>query len=220
MDVPAEVQDLSNEQNASSGRVVCHDLATSLGILVTQAYRPGTLLKVEFSNWLFLGEVWSCQPGPNGYLVGLHLERQIDLSVSQKAAEASGKRPERRLFADRFVILAANDEESVLSMIAAVVIGPPIHLLIATGGAQALDLSRCYQGNIDIFVSDADMPGLSGSELASQVVRERPGIKVLLISSAPGMDVPPKFAYLVKPFGQQELRQAIAKLSASGYRHN
>lgn len=55
-------------------------------------------------------------------------------------------------------------------------------VLSATTPEQALDMARAHPHPIHLLLSDVGLPGMSGAELASRVVAERPGIKVLLMS--------------------------------------
>jgi CheY-like chemotaxis protein len=75
---------------------------------------------------------------------------------------------------------------------------------------QALELSRKFPATIHILVSDIVMPNLDGLALCEQIRRERPAIKVLLMSGTgrPLDGVP----FLQKPFRLSELRQQVRKL--------
>jgi len=72
-------------------------------------------------------------------------------------------------------------------------------------------------GRADLMLSDIVMPGMSGRELADEVSRMRPDLKILLMSGysdprgekAEDMDRWPR---LTKPFRREELYEAIGKL--------
>jgi|SRR6266487_4276405 len=113
------------------------------------------------------------------------------------------------------VILIAEDDQSVRNLIHLTIDGDGYRVLIASDGTEALDLSRSYEGRIDILISDIRMPRLNGVELAIQLSSERPGIKTLLISGYPGIDVPTEFPLLSKPFSPAALRQAIRELTGT-----
>ena len=57
------------------------------------------------------------------------------------------------------------------------------------------------------------MPGMTGIELATLLAKERPGMKILLISGTPGQEIPQGFNFLAKPFLPDALRRAIVKLT-------
>ena len=107
----------------------------------------------------------------------------------------------------------ADDEELVRKIITAIVHGDGYHLLVASDGLEALELSRRYQGRIDLLISDIQMPRMTGIELATLLAKERPLTKVLLISGSPGQEVPHGFHFLAKPFLPGEFRQIIAHLT-------
>ncbi len=48
--------------------------------------------------------------------------------------------------------------------------------------AAALQLSKDYEGKIDMLLSDVVMPGMDGTRLAAALAEERPGLKVLYVS--------------------------------------
>ena len=114
----------------------------------------------------------------------------------------------------RLVILVADDEELIRNMVAVIVRSDGYQVLIASDGAEALDLSRRYNGHIHLLISDIQMPGMTGVELATVLIQERPTIKVLLISGSPDIEIPPGFQFLRKPFTTVVIRQALVGLLA------
>jgi two-component system cell cycle sensor histidine kinase/response regulator CckA len=85
-----------------------------------------------------------------------------------------------------------------------------LFVLAASDGKQALELSRMFPSTIHAVVSDIAMPNLDGVSLCKQIQRERPAIKVLLMSGSDGPvdDVP----FLPKPFRLEELKQHVRQL--------
>jgi DNA-binding response OmpR family regulator len=81
----------------------------------------------------------------------------------------------------------------------------------ASDGKQALQKAREFDGIIDLLLSDVEMPGMTGIELAIQLNQERPDTKVLLISGlASGMLVLNNgWQFLPKPFMSDMLRDRI-----------
>jgi CheY-like chemotaxis protein len=55
-------------------------------------------------------------------------------------------------------------------------------VLEADSGAQALEVAAQHKGMIHLLLTDVVMPGMSGRELASQLVESRPQTRVLFIS--------------------------------------
>jgi CheY-like chemotaxis protein len=55
-------------------------------------------------------------------------------------------------------------------------------VLEAEHGAQALEIMAARSEPVDLLLTDVIMPGISGRELADQLQRSHPGIKVLFMS--------------------------------------
>jgi len=70
------------------------------------------------------------------------------------------------------------------------------------------------------------MPGLTGLELARQLVLERPGLSVLFISgftfeeAVPAADLAQGTAYLPKPFDTKQLLAKVDELLAASPHNN
>jgi CheY-like chemotaxis protein len=99
-------------------------------------------------------------------------------------------------------------------------------LLEASGGPEALELSRRHAGPIDLLLTDVIMPEMTGRELADRLRESRPSIKVLYVSGytadvigregvlEKGVD------YLPKPFTPADLaakvREVLGQAKAVG----
>lgn len=59
------------------------------------------------------------------------------------------------------------------------------NLLTASDGRDALQKARDFDGIIHLLLSDVDMPGMTGIDLAIQLNRERPDTRILLIAGRP-----------------------------------
>jgi DNA-binding NtrC family response regulator len=80
------------------------------------------------------------------------------------------------------VILLADDEESVRLLLSTLLERDSFTVLRANDGMHALEISRAYPERIDALITDYKMPRLDGLELAKTLSRERPGIKIMLMS--------------------------------------
>lgn len=56
------------------------------------------------------------------------------------------------------------------------------HVLCANTGDEAMELCRNYEGAIHLLVTDLELSGASGWELAETAARIRPGLIVLFVS--------------------------------------
>lgn len=88
-------------------------------------------------------------------------------------------------------------------------------VVMADGGEQALELVR--NAKFDLVITDYEMPGMKGDELAADIKRILPLLPVLLVSAygellrTPADPLPAVDAILTKPFRLEELRQAISR---------
>ncbi len=117
---------------------------------------------------------------------------------------------------DPITILAVDDEQMILELLKAILSRAGYRLLMASGGEEALALSRNFPGRIDVLLSDCSMPGMSGLELASALETERPDLEPLLISGQSDEIIPPRYGFLRKPFGPAQLYRAIANVLQQG----
>ena len=84
--------------------------------------------------------------------------------------------------ASRGVILLVDDEESVRMLLSTLLERDSYTVLAATDGEHALQVSRGHEGDIDALVTDYKMPRLNGLELAKTLNRERPGMRIMIMS--------------------------------------
>ena len=88
-------------------------------------------------------------------------------------------------------------------------------VLTAGNGEFALEASRSYPDRIDLLLTDIEMPRMSGLQLCRQIRAERPGIKVLVMSSDlqwRDQDDLNGLPFLQKPFTPTVLRHSIEAL--------
>jgi len=115
---------------------------------------------------------------------------------------------------EKKTILVVDDDPKILSLVSALLTGGDYSILIATSGSMGLRQSREFKGRIDLLLSDFQMPGMSGIDLATEMTTERPELKVLLMSGFPeGMLVLNEgWHFLAKPFVASQLRALVAGL--------
>jgi CheY-like chemotaxis protein len=86
-------------------------------------------------------------------------------------------------------------------------------------GVEAL--ACALKDEFDLVITDFDMPEMQGDELAVQLKRlasPRPIIMVTAYAVTPDPATNPVDLVLTKPFGFEELRQAMASVLAESYR--
>jgi CheY-like chemotaxis protein len=83
------------------------------------------------------------------------------------------------------VILVAEDEVLVRGLIQVMLERSGYIVLVAEDGQHALEVSRNYEGTIDLLITDMRMPRLDGDGLIETIGHERQYIKLLWMSGIP-----------------------------------
>lgn len=108
-------------------------------------------------------------------------------------------------------ILFADDDGQLQKFVATLLSKSGYNLILANDGNVALQKAREFEGVIHLLLSDVEMPGMTGIELAIQLGHERPTTKILLIS---GLDsgilvLNNGWQFLPKPFMADMLKDRI-----------
>jgi CheY-like chemotaxis protein len=116
----------------------------------------------------------------------------------------------------QFVILVAEDDQLVRNVVCTTLTRAGYIVLDATDGAHALEISRGYDGLIHALLTDVIMPNMDGLELSDHITKERPGIKVLLMSGKTSAEslVAQSMQFLRKPFLPKTLRERLSVMLA------
>jgi CheY-like chemotaxis protein len=115
-------------------------------------------------------------------------------------------------------ILVAEDEDAIRKLMCDALEQHGYHVLRAADGAEAVEVARSCDADIDLVISDIVMPRLSGPEFVKQLKTMRPGVKVIFMSgyaqdwSASGATVDENTKILEKPFSPDILLSAARKL--------
>ena len=79
-------------------------------------------------------------------------------------------------------ILLVEDEEVVRGLTTTILEGAGYQVIAASGGAEAAKLCADRNAPIDLLLTDLVMPQTSGEEVAEQLTKMQPGLKVLFMS--------------------------------------
>jgi PAS domain S-box-containing protein len=79
-------------------------------------------------------------------------------------------------------ILLVEDEEELRFLMSAVLETAGYRVLQVSDGAEALEVSARHPEPIHLLAADVIMPGMSGTELARRLTRDRPAVRVLYMS--------------------------------------
>ena len=116
-------------------------------------------------------------------------------------------------------VLAVDDEPMIRQFLALMLPSAGCKVFMAGSAAEALRIANGEGGHeIDLLVTDLWMPGMSGTELATELQTTHPGIKTLIISGDTGANIAAEAiglsnsAWLPKPFQFAALCAAIRGL--------
>lgn len=122
------------------------------------------------------------------------------------------------------VILVVDDQESLLSMVRCFLTSSGFRVLTAATAAHALRICTRITTPLAALVTDIQMPGMSGVELAVEAGRIRPDMPILLMSGAfTSSDslirarIGPRTAFVEKPFSRIVLSSKLRSLLSSTY---
>ena len=82
------------------------------------------------------------------------------------------------------VILVVDDEEPLRRLVYSVLRANGFRVLAADSSARAIEIAKRVRRPIHALVSDVQLPGMSGFELADHIGRLKPGLPVLLMSGS------------------------------------
>jgi two-component system, cell cycle sensor histidine kinase and response regulator CckA len=79
-------------------------------------------------------------------------------------------------------ILVVEDAEAIRRMVCAMLAQSGYHCLEACDGAEALDVLESDGGSVNLVLTDMVMPNMTGAELAYEVSRTRPEMRIMFMS--------------------------------------
>jgi two-component system cell cycle sensor histidine kinase/response regulator CckA len=120
-------------------------------------------------------------------------------------------------------VLLAEDEADVRDIARQFLESGGYKVMEARDGAEALRVATAHPGKIDLLVTDMVMPGMTGHQLAAQLIQQSAGIRVIFMSgyseqsAAQAADVSPARRLLSKPFSRGSLLRTVREsLDAAG----
>ena len=115
------------------------------------------------------------------------------------------------------LVLVVEDEAAVRNLVVMSLENRGYRVLHASSGHEALAVIRAEAQPVDLLVTDANMPGMSGIELVAALVPDRPDLQVIIMSGY--IEELPKLVglgeqvtLLPKPFTPKTLRQKVATI--------
>lgn len=121
---------------------------------------------------------------------------------------------ELRPLTQRYTVLVADDDPAMLQLLAKILQRENFDIVTANDGVEALAKAQEIGPAMALLVTDYDMPGLTGRELADRVLAMHPGVKILFQTGfsdalfSGHADLGDSAAFLEKPFTARGLREA------------
>jgi two-component system cell cycle sensor histidine kinase/response regulator CckA len=115
-------------------------------------------------------------------------------------------------------VLLVEDDEGIRLLARLALETHGYRVLAAASGDQALEIAGHHLGAIHVMVTDIQMPGIRGPDLAARIAGLRPGIKVLFMSGyldraiAGQEKLAANAALLDKPFSIEALARKVREL--------
>ena len=109
---------------------------------------------------------------------------EIFLPITHEAPEVVVEGPsDEPIASQEECVLVVEDEPALLEMVSTLLENYGYRILRASDGLEAMEVWKRHAGNIDLLITDMVMPrGLSGRELAEELRREQPDLKILYTS--------------------------------------
>jgi two-component system, cell cycle sensor histidine kinase and response regulator CckA len=112
-------------------------------------------------------------------------------------------------------ILIVDDQDDVRRILERMLRSLGYAVLSAAGGEDALALDAAHAGPVHVLITDLEMPGIDGRQLARLLQQRRPSIGVLFLSGQLE-DLEPETSeggdFLLKPCTMKELSASLSRL--------
>jgi two-component system, cell cycle sensor histidine kinase and response regulator CckA len=118
-------------------------------------------------------------------------------------------------------ILVVDDEPSLLQLVIMILKQNGHTVLSASSGVEALMLYSSYRSEVHLVLTDVQMPGMDGIELARRLRALNPSVKIVLMSGfvPDDIELPKDLQLLSKPFPPNLLVAVVDQtLAAETYR--
>jgi two-component system, cell cycle sensor histidine kinase and response regulator CckA len=109
-------------------------------------------------------------------------------------------------------ILVVDDTPLVLSAVSLILKNAGFTVLSASSPDEAMQISLDFAGTIHLLLTDVMMPRMSGPDLAKKLVKERAGLRVMMMTGYTGGDLLVLnygWHLITKPFVPTLLREKI-----------
>jgi two-component system, cell cycle sensor histidine kinase and response regulator CckA len=119
-------------------------------------------------------------------------------------------------------LLVVEDDSSVRRFIVRSLKDNGFRVIEAAGAAESLEILRSEADAIDLVITDVVMPRMGGLDLAAELDRQYPGLKILYVSgytasiAIAGIAQRSPHLVLLKPFTEEMLLDRVRRLCSRG----
>lgn len=116
------------------------------------------------------------------------------------------------------MILVAEDNEPMRELLKVLLLNEGYQVISARDGIEAVQQYKTYRANIQVVITDLEMPKLDGVGAYRQIKSIDPGVKVIFVSGAPDTQTRNQLHregvqhFFPKPYMPAELLATIRKL--------
>ena len=151
-------------------------------------------------------------------LPGSPMKESGEETVERESAAANSRKVRRLKHGaptGRETILLVDDEKSLRKLGKRVLVEAGYRVLEASDGAMALRIAAEQVGEIDLILTDVEMPTLGGRGMVDELHELSPGLRVLFMSGYTDNDIlrrgiqKSETDFLQKPFTAEALRTAV-----------
>jgi CheY-like chemotaxis protein len=117
-------------------------------------------------------------------------------------------------------ILLVEDDEPLRKLVATVLTREGYRVIAAEDAIEAAELLTSEETSIDLIIADILLPGLSGPELAREILSDHPDVKVIFVSGSKDENVletaelVANERFLSKPYTPETILNAVREALA------
>ena len=110
------------------------------------------------------------------------------------------------------VILVVDDDESLRSLVSTMLGSEGHEIVTAANGAEAVAVYRSFRNQIDLVITDLNMPTMDGVQEIIRIRMTNPDAKFICMTGDSAHRCPDGVALLNKPFSIPELLSCVEDL--------
>jgi CheY-like chemotaxis protein len=119
------------------------------------------------------------------------------------------------------IILVVEDEATVMRVVTSTLAGEGFRVLTAQDGKACLEIFDAHAAEIKLVLADIAMPVMGGIRMAEEILKRRPGTRILLMTGYNDKIVDAtalKLPLIRKPFLPPDLMRKVKEVLENGTR--